>query len=295
MTNVKEQELVEKKELRDEMISKIEVLEKVKDLILLPETELAMTSQVANYFEVDKGIIENYYKSPKLKGIKEELISDGMKMCSNKDIKGEIGKNFKTLLGNELKIPPRGTYLFPKRAILRIAMVLKKSKIAREIRTQLLNIVENTTNETKTKEIDEEQQMLLNIIGATSKEDQAIALGEYRTYSQRHIKKLEDKIDTLVEGVLTWDARAGINRMMRKIAGKVFKGSFNGAFDKLYAELLYKHKIGIRHRKKRSNINNPTMFDVLEDGEMKLVVKSCVSLCEMYNINIDDLMMEQEA
>ena len=54
MTN--EFQLVEKRELREEFIGRMEVLDKVGDLILLPSTEFATTEQVATYrdWETDR-------------------------------------------------------------------------------------------------------------------------------------------------------------------------------------------------------------------------------------------------
>lgn len=56
---VNENELLEKKDLREEMIGKVEVLDKVKKLILLPDTEYATKKQVAKYYEVKVDAIES--------------------------------------------------------------------------------------------------------------------------------------------------------------------------------------------------------------------------------------------
>ena len=42
-------------------------------------------------------------------------------------------------------------------------MLLRDSEVAKEIRTQLLNIEEKTSNETKTHDIDEEQSLMLSV------------------------------------------------------------------------------------------------------------------------------------
>ncbi|PDY07989.1 hypothetical protein COM83_33620, partial [Bacillus cereus] len=54
-------------------------------------------------------------------------------------------------------------YLFPKRAILRVGMLLRDSEVAKEVRNQLLNIEEHTATEVKTYEIDYEQQLHLKL------------------------------------------------------------------------------------------------------------------------------------
>ena len=42
----------------------------------------------------------------------------------------------------KLVVPNVGIILFPKRAILRMGMLLRDSEVAKEVRTQLLNITE---------------------------------------------------------------------------------------------------------------------------------------------------------
>lgn len=108
------------------------------------------------------------------------------------------------------------------------------------------------------------------------------------------INEITDKYESLVEGILTWDVREAINRMVRKIATKIFNNKFHKAWEKIYAEMLYKYNINVTLRKKRSNLTNPTIFDVLDRDETRLLVKSCLALCEMYRINIDDLKIEEQ-
>lgn len=50
---VNEEQLLEQKETRDKYVNKIEVLNKVKSLLLIQETELATIKQVADYYEVE--------------------------------------------------------------------------------------------------------------------------------------------------------------------------------------------------------------------------------------------------
>lgn len=305
MTKVKEQELIEKKELREQMINRVEVLEKVKQLISLPGTEFLTQKQVANYYEVSERWIKELNSTNG-----DEIEADGYRVYKKDEVlsflKGRIVhlKNLKgkTLVelenDKEFSVPNRGLKLYPKRAVLRIGMLLQKSKIATKIRTELLNALEDEDVTEKINDnIEEEKRLRYEIADAIfDNEDPTTILKKVKQledYNKRYINKLNSKIDVLVDGILRWDARDGINRMMRKIAYQVFKGRFGSAYDKLYGELLYKHKIGIRHRKERHSKRRPTMFDVLKEEELPLVVKTCVSLCEMYNIDIDDLMIKE--
>ncbi len=79
---MKSNELLEKKELREKVISRVDVLDKVGNLLLLPNTEYATTDQVAEYYQVDKDVIKKIIQRNN-----DELISDGYKLLSGKDTK----------------------------------------------------------------------------------------------------------------------------------------------------------------------------------------------------------------
>ena len=48
---MKELDLIENQDIREKMISNVSVLEKVKDLLLLGDSEFATTQQVADYYK----------------------------------------------------------------------------------------------------------------------------------------------------------------------------------------------------------------------------------------------------
>ncbi len=50
-TTITVESILDNKELRDEMANRIEVLDKVKQLFLIPELECMTIRQVADYFE----------------------------------------------------------------------------------------------------------------------------------------------------------------------------------------------------------------------------------------------------
>ena len=139
-----EELLINNKEERDKYINRINVLEQVKNIITLPNTSKLTTTQVAEYFNVDNTTIENYYKLKKFKSLKEELIEDGLKLEKYSEIIDMTGLDYKTLLSNGFKISKRGSYIFTKRCILRIAMVMRNNSIAKEVRTRLLDIIHDT-------------------------------------------------------------------------------------------------------------------------------------------------------
>lgn len=292
-----ELELIKRKDLREELIDRIEVLDKVKSLLLLPDIMMATRQQVADFYEVDESAIRKievrHRDEIDLDGFKVWRIGDFKERTECPSVKSNRGY-FEVHYSNNTigKYQHNGVALYTRRAILRIGMLLRDSEIAKEIRTQLLNIEEKTTQEQKISSITEEQQLMLDVMCAVSEGERLLAFSKFNDYKNRYINILEDKIDILVNGILTWNPREGCNRMVRQIAGKVFDSKFGKAWSKVYAEMLYKHNIGIARRIKESRVKDATIFDVLDDGEMTLLVKSCISLCEMYNINIDDLFID---
>jgi len=158
-------EVIDNKVERDSLVERVEVLDKVKNLLLLPELEMATTQQVADFYGVNEKAIRSMVADHR-----DELELDGYTTKSGKEIKGKLDSALKTLSkieprlghfvvtykGEETKIAYRNVALFPKRAILRVGMLLRDSEVAKEVRTQLLNIEEHTATEVKTYEIDYE-------------------------------------------------------------------------------------------------------------------------------------------
>ncbi|SCC21487.1 hypothetical protein [Bacillus mycoides] len=154
-------EVIDNKVERDNLVERVEVLDRVKELLLLPDNEFATINQVANFYNVDKKTLTN-----QMRFHEEELLSDGYKIVSGKDLATTLKRVAKVengrghiLINNSEKIPYTNLGLYTKRAILRVGMLLRDSEIAKEVRTQLLNIEEHTTTEVKSYEIDHEMEL----------------------------------------------------------------------------------------------------------------------------------------
>lgn len=194
--------LVTNKDLREELIGKVEVLEKVGNLLLLDELDMATVDMVADYYQVAKPVIEMCVKNNR-----EEIESDGYATYKGSDIESKLSHVTKNILvtknranfkitdeeGNViLSGGGRGVALFPKRAILRVGMLLRDSEVAKEVRTQLLNVVEivkENNDEMLTQEIDKEKQLYMNIMFATNETERAIAINEHLKYMNRYKEK----------------------------------------------------------------------------------------------------------
>ena len=196
-----EVQLLENKEMRETYMERLEVLDQVGNLLLLDELGMATFSQVCNYYHVSEGTLKSVVFEHG-----DEVESDGYKVYAKDEILLSWNIQLKTkrggfdILNNEGEViasgSNKGIALFPKRAILRIGMLLRDSDIAKELRTQLLNIVEKTSDETKTIEIDKEKELLLNIMLAKSDTERAIAVNEHMKYVERYKQKAEryDKV-----------------------------------------------------------------------------------------------------
>lgn len=122
--------LTTSREERDRHVSRVDVLDKVRSLVYLPGGTYVTTEMAAAYFEVD---IETVKKVTQRSV--EELETDGYRV-----IEGQELRDMKSLSGVGGRA--RSLALFPKRAMLRIAMLLRDSTIARSVRDEILDKAE---------------------------------------------------------------------------------------------------------------------------------------------------------
>lgn len=200
----KEIDLMENKEMRDSLVERLDVLDKVGSLLLLDELQMATTEQVAKYFSTTVDTIKMCVSNNR-----EEIELDGYKTYKAKDIEeitSHVSKeilltrnraNFKVTNSNGEEILSgggRGVALFPKRAILRVGMLLRDSEVAKELRTQLLNVVETVAevnDELLVKEADKEKDLILNIVFAKNDTELAIAVNKHLQYVERYKHKAQ--------------------------------------------------------------------------------------------------------
>ena len=177
-------------------------------------------------------------------------------------------------------MPTRGLKVFPRRAILRIGMLLRDSEIAKEIRTALLNIEEKTSDETKIADITEEQQLALSVgmAYASGNPDAIImATGKMMDFKNRHIVTLEQDNKALAGEILEWKDRSKLNAGIRKLSA-VTRVPFKDLWVKLYKNLQYKYSIDL---KSRNGGKKPYIANVKEE-EWDKVLKSFSAMCKAY-------------
>lgn len=287
-----ETQFIDDRKLRDNVISHYEVLEKVKELFLLPGTEIATLKLVADFYEVDEKVVEKVYTRHL-----DELESDGM--CSKrytelsnlqyvglKTAKGKVTFTFDN--GKIFDYPTRGTKVFPRRAILRVGMLLRDSEIAREVRTQLLNIEEKTSDVTKTQDIDEEQNLMLSVGMAVASGDAtavAVASAKLVEFKNRHIQKLENDNKALAEGILEWKDRNKLNAGIRKLAA-VTGIHFSKMWNELYKNLQYKYGICVKQR------GGTPYIQWIDESEWDDVMKTFCAMCEAYEQSPTEMLQQ---
>ena len=266
---MRENEILESLKTREELIGRTEVLDMVKELILLPNTEFATTQQVANYFEVGIEAIQSLIKDNR-----KELKSNGFGIRK----KAEILNVLKGQL--ETSIPNRGMNLFPKRAILNVAMLLRDSDVAKEIRTRQLDIVQDTSEgkdniiDNIVDEIDEEKilsERLTQAIMSGDLEEEGRIKTEIIGLRNKRIKKLQNEIETITTNALTIiESKKVINKLVRVIAVKRYQGNFAKVWNELYKSVNYKLSINIKARDKKKR---ETYIDTLSEEELFEVEK----------------------
>lgn len=280
----KEQEnIISDRNMRDKCAGHYEVLEKVKKLLLIPGTELATQKQVADYYVVGEKAIETICSRHK-----DELTMDGFSLKSykeflnirNEGIETVVGKTiFSFTNGETLTVPNRGLKVFPRRAILRVGMLLRDSEIAKEVRTQLLNIEEKTSTEIKTEDIEEEQKLMLSVGMAVASGDAnavAIASANLVAFKNRHIEKLQNDNKALAGEILSWSDRKKLNAGVRQLAA-VTGIPFGNMWNELYKNLQYKYGICLKQR------GGKPYIQWVDESEWEDVIKTFCAMCEAYD------------
>ncbi|MGY3202875.1 restriction endonuclease [Streptomyces sp. TE5632] len=129
---IKESVPLESPSLRSSVLDRTDVLDRVKALSLLPDGMHVTTAMVAAYFEVADTVVNNL-----LSRHRQELQSNGMWA-----LRGSELQNFKELNLSSYGHPqPRSALaIWSRHAVLNVAMLLRRSEVARQVRVYLLDV-----------------------------------------------------------------------------------------------------------------------------------------------------------
>jgi hypothetical protein len=187
--------LVDNKDLRNKLIDRENVIDKVKKLFMIPELLMVSTQQVANYFDVDNNLIRQVFLRNK-----DEITSDGVQILTAAQISSALHSvtpirkdrcytTFDIGEGREVALANAKNRLFSLRAVLRIGLLLRDSEVAKEIRTQLLNVYDDVSVVQRTRHVTEEWDMMIDAIKGMENNDMELslrAMTKMVQYANRH-------------------------------------------------------------------------------------------------------------
>lgn len=309
--------MVDSKEERQKYIDRVEVLDKVGKLFLIPSLEMMTARQISEFYGIEMDTLQSCYQRNK-----KEIDSDSTTVKKVQDF-AEISDSALCTLrkqsrvhvlefnGVQIIIPNKGVRCFSKRAVLRFGMLLRDSKVAQEVRTQLLNVFENTevvVPEALTVEIETEKELLNNVAVAFASGDMmkfAEATMKLNAYKDRHIKEIEasnkqlteenteltEKNETLADdnailtgNILEWSNQATANRVVRCMA-ITLGWNFGSCWNEIYKELDYKHGISLKKRWVKGKRPAKPYLSYLRDDEWDCFYKTIAAMLNARYVN----------
>lgn len=318
-TTIEEQQemMINDKKFREQFAGRIEVLDKVKTLLLLPKINVVTMSQVADFYGVPVPAVKMCYKRHAA-----EIDEDVTKMLLVTQMRDltevtpfyfrsfEQSKTGATVVlkdGTEISMTNRGVRCFSKRAVLRIGMLLQDSDVAREVRNQLLNIgelAEQVAPTIVTQTLNEEQRIMMDVGQAFASGDPTSLLEactKMMDFKNRHIKALQAQNDELTEKNeslettnqlladhhIKWTNRATINRLINCLAPRL--GYSHGqTWCAFYKHLNYRYGINLKARATKAGKPNAALIDYIRDNEWKQVEQTFGALLTQNNINAEE-------
>lgn len=306
--------IINVKERRTQMTeNNIHILESVKDILTIANTDLITVQMGADYYEVGLEAINSLIKNNR-----DELIENGLKIYKKKDflkvLEGHLRNNKqmngKSILtfndGYELIFPNRGMYLMTKRTLLNIGMLLRDSEIAKELRKRILDIVHDAENgngniDTISNEIDEETRLKVDYVDAMMSGD-LVKMNEINAklfeLKNKRILELEKEskhksgvIEGLAENITLAEKRQRLNQIIRingidKVTDRwnllysEFEKKYHLDLSKRMDNLLYKGKI----------INNLgeeiKVTKKIKENKLEYIDKVLNQLNELYELSV---------
>ncbi|MFJ2645978.1 hypothetical protein ACIO1C_04495 [Streptomyces sp. NPDC087420] len=131
--------LLESRTMRAEHLGRVDALDKVKALVMLPDGIHIRTEDASRYFEVSTDVIRQLTARHRA-----ELTENGMRVLRGSDLRSFHSDNMSLSSGSGGSYPQRRSSLtlYTRRSVLNIAMLLRDSDIARCVRTYLLDAEE---------------------------------------------------------------------------------------------------------------------------------------------------------
>jgi hypothetical protein len=133
--------LLESRTLRADHLGRVDVLETVNALRMLPDGIHLSTGAVAQYFDVPIEAVNSVVKR-----YRDELRTNGLRTLKGSELQAFETANLAISESDPSPSYPQGRAhlrLFTRRTVLNIAMLLRDSEVARRVRTYLLDTEES--------------------------------------------------------------------------------------------------------------------------------------------------------
>ncbi|MER6783489.1 restriction endonuclease [Streptomyces sp. NPDC000658] len=130
---ISESALLESRTLRDGVLEHTDILDRVKALSLLPDGMHVTTAMVAAYFGVTAAAVRQLKARHH-----EELSGNGMLTLRGPDL-AEFKRDVLSRYPGSHPQPRSSLTLYSRRAVLNVAMLLRDSEVARQVRVYLLD------------------------------------------------------------------------------------------------------------------------------------------------------------
>ena len=262
--------IIDLKERKSQMTEdNIHKLELVKEILMLGKTDLMTVKMCAEYFEVNLSTLEMVIVNNR-----EELEENGYKVYNYNELKSKF-QNPNTL--GIKRFPNRGKALLTKRTLLNIGMLLRDSRVAKELRRRILDIVHdseeteivnNVINEIRTEQ--EISQDMLQAIMSGDLVKESLLKTELLNLKNKRIEHLEG----IVANSLTiTESKSIINKCIRTIASTKYNNNFGTTWTEFYKLVNYKLNINVKNR----NGKGLSKFSDDEIKEMEIIAKSWCS------------------
>ncbi len=300
-------------DLRASMIEHVEVLEKVRTLLLVPAFNMVHISHVASFFDVDLSTIQRCFQRNRA-----EIESDGVTLMSalsflNEQFvhleKKEAGRYLFTMpTGETLALSNRPSTFFSANAVLRIAMLLGSNNVAQEVRTQLIHLVRNISPQERVVHLNREKELALDVMFAPDPASRAMAMGEYNTFQLEIRTALEAKIEALAQSnaalnqeneaysidEMLWDDRTIVGKLVKSYGARAYPNcnatkQVCFAWSQFYRELSNSYGIALDKRKEasaRKCAYKNGLLDYVRPEEWVLLVRKAFAMCRQIGCHL---------
>lgn len=321
VVTITEEDLINKKETRDKYIDRLDILEKVKALFLIPEVNLMSTGMVAKFFDVPVATIRTVYNRHT-----EELIEEGAKTLKANEIFDSFTvkpSNFQRVQGGviatctdgqKFHLTNRDAVYYSPRAVMCLAMMMEESPVANAVRHQILETVcKPEVKQMIVEEADEDikrikdwvyqnvvlgDDLTIRMLSAQGLSKRILELKDENKQLKSEKQEAMDTIDVLLNGAMEWGNSPTVNALIRKTA-KVYQDryleiwQFKLAIAKMWSELFRRLQYGEGIALRKRNADNP--LKAVKENEWPAVIRQAAALAEEYDVDIVKVIGELNA